>query len=104
MRRASDIPRLAATQLEILEALWPLLKPGGVLLYVTCSILPQENAELVRAFLQRTPQAECETLAPGWGSECNPGHQLLPGEGGADGLYFARLHKRAGASGNNGLY
>jgi 16S rRNA (cytosine967-C5)-methyltransferase len=95
LRRASDIARLAAVQLEILVALWPLLKPGGVLLYVTCSILPEENAQLVQSFLQRTPQAECETLAPCWGHDCKPGRQLLPDAAGSDGLYFARLHKLA---------
>ncbi|MCZ6829436.1 MAG: 16S rRNA (cytosine(967)-C(5))-methyltransferase RsmB [Gammaproteobacteria bacterium] len=95
LRRASDIASLAATQLELLQALWPLLKPGGILLYVTCSILPEENAEVLRAFLEQSADAVCETLEETWGLDCSPGRQVLPNQDGADGLYFARLLKQA---------
>jgi 16S rRNA (cytosine967-C5)-methyltransferase len=95
LRRASDIPRLASTQLAMLEALWQLLKPGGTLLYVTCSILPEENARVARQFLAATPDARCDAIEADWGLTCNPGRQLLPEPGGADGLYYVRLIKRA---------
>ena len=93
LRRASDISTLAATQLDMLNALWPLLRPGGTLLYVSCSILPEENTGVVRAFLKQCPDATCQPLQVSWGIECNPGRQLLPSREGPDGMYFARLHK-----------
>jgi len=94
LRRASDIARLAATQLAMLHALWPLLRPGGTLLYVTCSILPEENAQVVRQFLEQNPNAVCDALEGAWGVDCRPGKQVLPTTGGADGLYYARLLKQ----------
>ena len=95
LRRASDIARLASTQLQMLAALWPLLKPGGTLLYVTCSILPEENARVVYDFLQCTADATCEPLDLARSLACAPGRQLLPMVDGTDGLYFARLTKPA---------
>jgi 16S rRNA (cytosine967-C5)-methyltransferase len=94
LRRASDIARLAATQLAMLHALWPLLRPGGTLLYVTCSILPEENAQVVRQFLAQNPNAVCDALEGAWGVDCDPGKQVLPTTVGADGLYYARLLKQ----------
>jgi 16S rRNA (cytosine967-C5)-methyltransferase len=70
LRRASDIPALAATQTALLDALWPLLQPGGKLLYATCSVFPQEGVEQAAAFLARHADA-IASLAPG---------QLLPRE------------------------
>ena len=62
LRRREDIASLAALQLDILRGLWPLLKPGGVLLYVTCSILPAENADVVGAFLEQTADADLQPI------------------------------------------
>jgi 16S rRNA (cytosine967-C5)-methyltransferase len=64
LRRASDIDTLAATQDRLLDALWPLLKPGGRLLYCTCSIFKAEGEDRIEAFLQRQPQAR-RGQAPG---------------------------------------
>jgi 16S rRNA (cytosine967-C5)-methyltransferase len=64
LRRASDIETLAATQDRLLEALWPLLKPGGRLLYCTCSIFKAEGEDRIEAFLQRQAQAR-RGQAPG---------------------------------------
>ena len=58
LRRASDIDELGALQGDILSALWPLLAPGGRLLYVTCSVLSEENDDVVREFLQASDDAE----------------------------------------------
>lgn len=57
LRRASDIDALAATQDRLLDALWPLLAPGGLLLYCTCSLFKQEGQDRIDAFLQRQPHA-----------------------------------------------
>jgi 16S rRNA (cytosine967-C5)-methyltransferase len=92
-RRASDIDALAETQSRMLGALWPLLAPGGTLLYATCSILREENERQVEAFLARTPGARSEPLDEGYGHIAGPGRQRLPGEDGMDGFFYARLRK-----------
>lgn len=92
-RRPSDIPRLSATQHAMLLALWPLLKPGGTLLYATCSILPAENRQQVEAFLAATPEARHVPLTANWGHTLSTGQQILPGEDEMDGFYYARLVK-----------
>jgi 16S rRNA (cytosine967-C5)-methyltransferase len=85
---------LARTQAALLRALWPLLRPGGMLLYVTCSVLPQENAQLVAAFLQDTADAREVALDTSWGHAQEVGRQILPGEQGMDGFYYAKLNKQ----------
>ncbi|MCZ4296082.1 16S rRNA (cytosine(967)-C(5))-methyltransferase RsmB [Vibrio sinaloensis] len=90
LRRADDIAALAELQSEILDAMWQQLKPGGTLVYATCSITPQENKEQVKAFLARTSDAQLQ------GSDVsNPGRQILPGEEDMDGFYYAILTKNA---------
>ncbi|MGF1687501.1 16S rRNA (cytosine(967)-C(5))-methyltransferase RsmB [Photobacterium japonica] len=90
LRRADDITALAVLQAEIVDAMWQQLKPGGTLVYATCSITPQENRDQVSAFLSRTADA---TLI---GSELdNPGRQILPGEHDMDGFYYAVMKKSA---------
>jgi 16S rRNA (cytosine967-C5)-methyltransferase len=97
LRRASDIGAFAAAQLGLLRGCWPLLRPGGRLLYATCSVLPAENAEVVAAFLAGQPQAAEQPL-PGAQRRspplrpCRHGWQMLPGAGG-DGFYYACLSK-----------
>lgn len=93
LRTLAQVAESAALQARILDALWPLLAPGGVLLYSTCSILPDENDALVAAFLARTPSAEEWPLDVGWGHPRRCGRQLLPGEGSHDGFYYARLRR-----------
>lgn len=94
-RREQDIVSLARLQASLLDALWPLLAPGGALLYATCSILKDENERQVDAFLGRTPDATAEALAETFGHLAGAGRQRLPGEGGMDGFFHARLRKRA---------
>jgi 16S rRNA (cytosine967-C5)-methyltransferase len=97
LRRATDIAALAATQGAILAALWPLLRPGGRLLYATCSVLPEENGERIAAFLAAYPDArELPLTAPAGiadGAPCTRGMQLLPTAGGGDGFYYALLER-----------
>lgn len=90
-RRESDIAEAAALQARLLDALWPTLVPGGTLVYATCSILRAENASQVEAFLARTPGASVEPLDARFGRADGPGRQRLPGEGGMDGFFVARL-------------
>lgn len=95
-RRPDDIGALAALQARLLDALWPTLKPGGALLYATCSILKDENQRQVEAFLARTADARAEPLDERFGHASGPGRQRLPGEGGRDGFFYARLRKAGG--------
>ena len=99
-RRESDLVALVATQARLLDGLWPTLAPGGVLLYATCSILADENARQIDAFLARTPDARAESLDDRFGREVSfkdggAGRQRLPGEDGTDGFFYARLRKQA---------
>ena len=92
-RRESDIAALCAIQSSLLDTLWPLLAPGGSLVYATCSILGAENAAQVDAFLARTPDAALAPLDARFGHDTGHGHQRLPGEDGRDGFFCARLQK-----------
>jgi len=98
LRRATDIPELARLQASLLEALWPLLAPGGRLLYVTCSVLAAENDEVVARFLKTTDDAREDDVLQNNNirdlmrdKAC--GHQVLPGTAGLDGFYYAGLKK-----------
>lgn len=86
LRRSDDIAQFATQQAEILDALWPLLAPGGKLLYATCSVFPQENRAQVDAFLARHPDATLLAL-PG-----NLEQQLTPNAR-HDGFFYALLAK-----------
>jgi 16S rRNA (cytosine967-C5)-methyltransferase len=94
-RRDSDLAALTATQQRLLDALWPTLAPGGVLLYATCSILREENAAQVEAFFARTPDAVLDPLDARFGRDTGHGRQRLPGEDGMDGFFYARIRKAA---------
>ena len=93
LRRADDIAKLVTTQQNMLRALWPLLKPDGMLLYATCSVLPQENTQQLEQFLATTNDAVLLPIDAAWGHEMPVGKQILPGENGMDGFYYACLHK-----------
>lgn len=88
LRRPEDVDSFAATQSEILEALWPVLAPNGTMLYCTCSVFPAENSQQVARFLARHGDAERISL------EQQPELQLLP-TAEHDGFYYALLRKRA---------
>ena len=90
LRQDSDIEKLAVLQAEILEAIWPRLKKGGVMLYATCSILPEENQQQIKTFLQRNSNA----LLAKTGTPANPGKQNLPHPDQGDGFFYALLVKQ----------
>ncbi len=92
LRKNSDISELATLQMQILDHCWQWLKPGGTLLYATCSILPEENSQQISAFLSRTADASLVAIS----EQTNPddiGWQILPGQHNMDGFYYARLVK-----------
>ncbi len=92
-RRISDVETLAATQRSLLQSLWPLLARGGLLLYATCSILPQENQQQVLEFVESRSDAAPCPMESEWGQAAGPGRQILPGDHGMDGFYYALLAK-----------
>jgi 16S rRNA (cytosine967-C5)-methyltransferase len=101
LRRKGDIAALVRLQAELLDALWPLLRPGGCLLYATCSVFKAEGQGQIDAFLQR------HGLPPGTVDPASPGHLLpltdnalsghspAPGrpDPACDGFFYALLHK-----------
>jgi len=96
LRRADDIETLQALQQNILHAIWPLLAPGGLLVYATCSILKQENEQQIAAFL--TTHADAQEVIiedAAWGIAGSHGRQIITGTAAMDGFYYARLFKIA---------
>lgn len=100
LRRSEDLPALAATQIALLRRLFSLLRPGGQLLYVTCSVLPEENANVVARFLSEESAAgelalPADQFLRPLLRECSIGRQMLPDEeAGGDGFYYALLTRR----------
>jgi 16S rRNA (cytosine967-C5)-methyltransferase len=109
LRRAEDIDALGRVQAELLDALWPTLKPGGWLLYATCSVFRSEGEHQIDAFLQRrgTSGAHLDGRSPGHllplpdnGSSGASGSGSGEGPGVADGFYYALLRKEDAAARN----
>lgn len=95
LRRDSDIAALLQTQAALLDGLWPLLAPGGRLVYATCSVLADENDGQVAAFLERRRDAQALDVVPEWfGRAQRNGRQNVPGNDGFDGFYYAVLARR----------
>lgn len=93
LRKPKDIKNLVTLQAQILENLWQTLKPGGVLLYATCSILKSENEEQITHFLQTHQDAVEIKIDLDWGVETTVGRQNLPSHH-FDGFYYAKLQKK----------
>jgi 16S rRNA (cytosine967-C5)-methyltransferase len=86
---------LLERQARMLDALWPLLKPGGRMLYCTCSILKDENQDQIGKFVERQPECQAETIEADWGIVQSPGRQILTGSDNMDGFYYALLTRAA---------
>ncbi|MAL50214.1 MULTISPECIES: 16S rRNA (cytosine(967)-C(5))-methyltransferase RsmB [unclassified Methylophaga] len=94
LRKAEDIEQLVRQQQALLDNLWPLLKPDGLLIYTTCSALKQENELQIEAFLQRQPEAMEQLPSRAPARRVSFGYQLLPGDNHLDGFYYACLRHR----------
>jgi 16S rRNA (cytosine967-C5)-methyltransferase len=92
-RRESDIAAMVSQQRQILAALWPLLAPGGRLVYITCSLLRAENDAVVSDWLAGQTDARSVALTLPAGQPASVGWQILPGDGDLDGMYYAVLEK-----------
>jgi len=93
LRQGEDIHATAKLQRAILDNCWAMLKPGGKLLYATCSIFPQENTRLIKQFMTQTENAKHLPITAEWGIEQEYGRQLFPQSNGHDGFYYALLEK-----------
>ena len=100
LRREGDIARFVVQQEALLEALWKVVRPGGLLLYTTCSVFPEENGNQIRAFLARHDDARWQDIEFPAGVRRHGEGQLLPsngsGEDNHDGFFYALLQKHAG--------
>lgn len=92
-RRAADIPALTATQARLLDAAWPMLAPGGLLVYATCSVLRAENEAALSPLLAGRADARARMLPDALGRKAGVGRQNLPGMGGMDGFFYAVVEK-----------
>jgi len=106
LRRSDDIAVLAARQLQLLRSSWPLLRPGGRLLYASCSALQAETTAVIAEFLREEPgardltDARLQALPPvGEGTHAGThGLRIAAGSAGMDGFYYALLEKPCGPS------
>ena len=94
LRTASDVQALEETQAKLLSAIWPTLKPGGRLVYSTCSVLRVENEGQLARFLAAHADAKEIKIHANWGKLGDIGRQILPGDNGMDGFYYACLTKQ----------
>ncbi|MES0873907.1 16S rRNA (cytosine(967)-C(5))-methyltransferase RsmB [Sinimarinibacterium sp. HSW-8] len=93
LRRPTDVPALQQTQLKLLKALWPLLKPGGRLVYATCSLLRDEGDEIANRFRLLGEDLRVVPIDAAWGEKTEHGRRLAPG-GAHDGFYYAVFEKK----------
>ncbi len=93
LRQKSDIQNQSELQAKLLKVLWPLIKPGGHLLYSTCSILPVENEDQISRFIDSHSDAQNISLNCDWAHPLKYGIQIFPGDNNADGFYYALMQK-----------
>ncbi|WP_430009114.1 16S rRNA (cytosine(967)-C(5))-methyltransferase RsmB [Methylophaga lonarensis] len=93
LRRPEDIAQLALRQQQLLDALWPLVRAGGMMIYTTCSVMKQENEQQIEAFLQRHHDATELQIADAPAHRTHVGYQRLPGDDVMDGFYYACLQR-----------
>ncbi len=93
LRTEADITAIAALQHELLLALWPLLAPGGVLVYATCSVMPQENEQQIAQFVAAQSDCQFANCEQPWGQATGHGWQILPGQNNMDGFFYSVLTK-----------
>lgn len=94
LRTMNDITAIALLQHDLLQALWPLLTPGGRLVYATCSIMPEENELQIKDFIKHQPDCMYLPQQTQWGHALECGIQILPGENNMDGFFYSVLVKK----------
>ena len=95
LRQDTDIDNLSKIQTELLEKVWKTLRKGSMLIYATCSVLPQENDQVVAQFLATNNDASLVKIEADWGIATDFGRQIFPSAKGGDGFYYSRLQKNS---------
>lgn len=95
LRKDTDIDNLSKIQTELLEKVWKTLRKGSMLIYATCSVLPQENDQVVAQFLATNNDASVVKIEADWGKATDFGRQIFPSAKGGDGFYYSRLQKNS---------
>ena len=93
LRTEDEIIEINKLQMKLLTSLWKTLKDNGLLLYATCSILNQENCNLIKKFLKNHSECSLKSITKKWGNDTTYGTQILPGENNMDGFFYACLVK-----------
>jgi 16S rRNA (cytosine967-C5)-methyltransferase len=93
LRTDDEIAAIVHVQYKMMRALWPLLAPQGILVYATCSVLPEENEQHIARFVAEYPKCRILPIAGQWGRDTGHGRQILPGEHGMDGFFYSVLIK-----------
>lgn len=93
LRTEHDIQAVVKLQADILASIWPLLRPGGMMVYATCSIMKAENEQQIANFVNTHPDSTCAGGEKSWGVDTGYGWQLLPGQHNSDGFFYSVLIK-----------
>lgn len=93
LRTEAEVTEIAHLQSALLQSLWPLLAPQGLLVYATCSILKEENEQQIAQFVANHPDCQLVAEQKTWGRATSYGWQILPGENNRDGFFYSVLRK-----------
>jgi 16S rRNA (cytosine967-C5)-methyltransferase len=93
LRTEREIAAIIQIQHQMLRSLWPLLAPNGIMVYATCSIIPEENEKQMVTFIAEHPDCQVLPMNQEWGRHTGHGRQILPGEQGMDGFFYSVLVK-----------
>ncbi len=94
LRTPEEVSKICELQMKLLNTLWQTLKSGGLLLYVTCSILKQENSDLIEQFITNNNDCTLKPIKVQWGVDTGYGRQILTGQDNMDGFFYACLEKK----------
>jgi 16S rRNA (cytosine967-C5)-methyltransferase len=94
LRTIEEVESIRELQMKLLNTLWATLKSGGKLLYVTCSILKEENSEQIKNFIANNNDCLLNTINAEWGIDTHYGRQILTGQDNMDGFFYACLEKK----------
>jgi 16S rRNA (cytosine967-C5)-methyltransferase len=94
LRSAADIATIVPIQQALLQQMWQLLAPGGLLVYATCSIMKQENEQQIKHFLSIHTDCQVDCQTKPWANNTGYGWQLIPGHDELDGFFYSVLSKR----------
>ncbi|MCL5272867.1 MAG: methyltransferase domain-containing protein, partial [Gammaproteobacteria bacterium] len=93
LRTNEEVLAVSDIQKSMLNVMWPLLAPGGLMVYATCSVIAEENELQIAAFLASHPDCRIKQDHQIWGRATGHGQQILPGEQGMDGFFYSVLIK-----------